>query len=227
MPGIGKRVRTDPASVLQRPALAAMAFAVENHMSGVDAMIASLVGTLAPGAATAVIDYFLDLRNDAPKAAMIQALARSQLIPDYLILFSKVWKLYETAQKLRNPIAHWVWGICDELPDALVCVNPHDLLKVDAKRDAMGEIIASAHMDAPTLREDAAGVADAILFAEYEKEAQVYREKDFEDIIRDLQTLYDIVREFHEMVRLFFDRPEEGYQKYLQLIQKPAFRNQA
>jgi hypothetical protein len=52
--------------------------------------------------------------------------------PNYKII-DALLKVIESHEKIRNKIAHWYWGISDEIPDGLALVDPKQILVRDAR----------------------------------------------------------------------------------------------
>ncbi|MGN8547631.1 hypothetical protein ACQPTN_23810 [Bradyrhizobium sp. 13971] len=79
------------------------------------------------------------------------------------------------AQK-RHPIAHHIWAYCDELPDALLLIDPA------ASLQAFVEISKS-------LNKTSALDANNPLFEPDSNRIMVYREKDLSSIITEMKTV--------------------------------------
>jgi len=226
-PDGGSWVNTGPDRPLEEEALSALAFGVENHMAHLDYVMAGIVGSLTVGKAKPVIDYYLELRNDSSKSAMIHAMARSHLEPDRLKAFNSIWKLYEIVRKQRNPIAHWIWGTCEKLPKALVCIDPRAIMKIEGKRDVMNALARKAKKENNAFEAMAFEEASWVIRSEANKEFQVYRESDFREIMRDMKVALTLVAAFSVVVRDDRIDPEVGQQKFRQLIQMPEFQSLA
>jgi hypothetical protein len=54
----------------------------------------------------------------------IEAAARAALSPDVFDVFDAAASVVDSVQADRNRLAHWIWGSCDALPDALLLADP-------------------------------------------------------------------------------------------------------
>ena len=194
-------INFDPSVVIKHPTLAALALEVIGTASQGEANFARLVSALTHGKSKPVLDYYLSLKNDAPKAAVVEALAASTLEPARLELFRAVAKYHQSTILPRQPIAHGIWADTDKLPDALLLINPRDLMANLGRMDpAVQKSIAAYKAN------DAKALAEAILEInvlnkDITPKVQVYREKDFKDIIRDLRRGNALVSELHDVNR--------------------------
>lgn len=213
-----------PGEEQKRPKLAALAFSVISHMACADSMLAQLAGSLTMGRAKPVIELFADAQNETRKSAILHALARSHLEPDRLELFDAIIKLYDRAGALRNPIGHGVWGAIDRLPDALLLINPRDELLVDGRIDLIRQKRKEAAKAGEEFEVVALNRLEDALFEEYRRLIVVYREKDFLDIIRQIESVWNFLGEFNALVRRDRQIPSGGQRKFDALARQPEIR---
>jgi hypothetical protein len=67
-------------------------------------------------------------------------------------LFDALLRLIKSRQKVRDKIAHWLWGVSDEIPDGLVLVDPRMLFGRNATymdKGRAGTALANDLMPSP------------------------------------------------------------------------------
>jgi hypothetical protein len=232
MPQPLKRITPGPYSVQMHqamdkadPKLVPLALAVINRASLADATFARFIALFTHGNAKPVFDYYLSLDADGPKRAAIRALAASALPSEKLILFNAVSKIYQTAQSARNPIAHWIVGYTDKVPDALLFLDPKHWLEHQGRMDPITVRVRAAYKAG-----DNAAIYAAIKESEdakdlYFADIMSYREKDFVDILRDIDAAIDLMNEFDNVLSFDAVNPGEGEKLAGELIGKPALQN--
>jgi hypothetical protein len=62
----------------------------------------------------------------------IKTLARSKLPGGCYELIDALLKVIASHRKIRDKLAHWYWGISDEISDGLVLIDPKDILVREA-----------------------------------------------------------------------------------------------
>jgi hypothetical protein len=70
---------------------------------------------------------FLALNTRAPKNAAITAVAKTTLSSWQFEIFEVIANSSKSAQRKRDKLAHWVWGYSNDLPDALLLIDPQHL----------------------------------------------------------------------------------------------------
>lgn len=150
--------------------LAAQAIAtwadIENQFGG---MLTTMLGANAGPAAA----MFNALLSAAAQMAALRAAATSVLgaASREHELFGVVIDEAARAAGHRNRFAHWCWAHCDELPDALLFVDPEELMEHDMKRGG-----TEAPFD-----------GHALLGELDRSRILVYRERDLKAAVADLQ----------------------------------------
>lgn len=112
--------------ISRHPELAVLAIEALASWSNVEAFLLRLFVDLFGGHGALAADVFLSLQNQSAKSAAINAAATSVLSgrPDELMALRAILALAKTNEKERNKIAHWVWGECPQLQDAVLLVDP-------------------------------------------------------------------------------------------------------
>ena len=107
---------------------------------------------------------------------MIEAAGKIKLMDPELEMFEAVVRLARSAARKRNNVAHHIWAYCDEMPDALLLIEPVAYLDIfvavsEANRNPKFETLNQSRFEPDNSR---------IL---------VYRESDFIEIIEELKSI--------------------------------------
>jgi hypothetical protein len=220
------KMEMGPEKVNARPKLALQAFSVISHWAAAESALAQVAVSIVGGRQNPVIEFFSGLTSDSLKMAALKTLAMSHLAPDRFEVFTVLLDLYATAQALRNPIAHGMWGICETMPDALLVIDTRDKLKLDGNYDRLERQLDDAKMQKKPVEE-----IDAICDQMNEqytlrmKATMVYRNKDFGAIIREIRTVYGFLTHFNHVVERDHMAPIFGSQQLFQwLVRQPVLR---
>ncbi len=114
-------------TLTQRPELALMAMEAIATWSHVENFMLRMYVELAGGAGADAAAVYLAMETATAKSAAISVLAARKLTPENQRLLRAIIKLVKTAQKDRDKLAHWVWGLSPDLPDALLLLDPRSL----------------------------------------------------------------------------------------------------
>lgn len=116
--------------ISRHPKLGVLAIEALASWSNVEAFLLRLFVDLFGGHGALAADVFLSLQNQSAKSAAINAAATSVLSdrPDELNVLRAILALAKTNEKERNKIAHWVWGECSQLQDAILLVDPRSTI---------------------------------------------------------------------------------------------------
>lgn len=79
---------------------------------------------------------YMALTSTAAQRDVVNAAAKSVLKGDDLDLFSCVLQLASRAISARNNIAHGIWGVSPDIPDALLLIPPSIVLESHGKTEA-------------------------------------------------------------------------------------------
>lgn len=113
----GKPFDLHPKLALKIAKIVAEWSVLENALSRI--FISMLGSDPVPGAA-----MYSSLTAAASQKAALRAVADTALTTEQRDIFEVLLGFYNTAQKDRNKIVHWVWGYGTELKDALVLADP-------------------------------------------------------------------------------------------------------
>lgn len=116
------------ANLQKRPELMSLVGGCIAQWSIAEAHLGSFLVAITEAQARATLAMFSALNSNAAKVAMIEAAASAALPEDKLEMFEAILPLIRRAAKQRHKFAHHVWGVCDELPEALLLVDPQHTL---------------------------------------------------------------------------------------------------
>jgi hypothetical protein len=126
------------------------------------------------------------LTSTQAQMAALQAAAKASLSPEHLELFSALLVVVKRSAVHRNKVAHWLWGISEQVPDALILVNPDAVLDLHTNN---GEYMARW--------KEGKKVPDPSTLPGLDlSEAFVYGEQEFREIIDDLTDVWSLTNSF-------------------------------
>ncbi|WP_198030340.1 hypothetical protein [Bradyrhizobium sp. Tv2a-2] len=134
---------------------------------------------------------------------MIEAAGWTKLFDPDLEAFEAVIKIARAAAKKRNAIAHHVWGYTEELPEALLLIEPEAQTEVAVR--VQKALFSSAGTSIFTPSPDIDRIS-------------VYRENDLVQIIEELKS----VAKCASMLVLYLQRIAAHDQIYRQLCDEPS-----
>ncbi|WP_422373305.1 hypothetical protein [Hoeflea sp.] len=118
---------TGAPALPSRPELAALAMESIASWSHVEAELLRVYIQLMGGKDDRATVAYLSLETQGAKTNVISAVAKSFLGKDELSVLNAILRLAKTNQKHRDKLAHWIWGICPDLPDAILLANPKNM----------------------------------------------------------------------------------------------------
>ena len=86
------------------------------------------------------IAMFRSVSSEDGKRNMILAAAKEQMTNDDAALVEAVFGVNKAARAMRNAYAHHLWGHSDDLPDALLIIDPRDLQAALAAHNEQKEL---------------------------------------------------------------------------------------
>ena len=174
-----------------RPLLSQHAIMIISQLSQVDSMfefaVAGLVG--GDGLARELID---DMRSKGQKRKALNKVARKVLSEDDALLFAKVVSFIDSAAKARDVLAHWVMAVDDQLPDALIYLDPR------------GEHPRAIHH--VTMTGDTTSFEKAL-----RQDSRIWREADFSEASNRLKLAYSLVSNLGFLIRAVLDPNAERF----------------
>jgi hypothetical protein len=199
------------ACLFHRSALAPYVSQVIGYWAEVEGNAASLLTTIlrTEGAPTAAM--LACLRASSLQFDMLLAAASVKLTGLELEVVKTLVQMARTVGKKRHFIAHHIWGKCDELPDALLLVPPDLYVDFFVRLNIWTETKEISKK--PSLDFDRAKIF-------------VYREADFIEIIKDLESTSVCLGQFSMFLSSFKKEGplKEGDLLYMTLDNAPFFR---
>ena len=96
----------------------------------VESWMLELYLELAGGNKSIAASMFLTLESRSARSSVLQPLIAA-LEPRYQDLYRAIAKLLRTRALDRDKLAHWVWGVSNDLPDALLLADPKALALIN------------------------------------------------------------------------------------------------
>jgi hypothetical protein len=189
MPQPLSRVRRDagvvltPAAIAQRPHLGMLAMQTVATGSQTEQVAGQILSTLLGADLAIGLAMYEALSGAEAKRAALEGAAKAALLADDFQLFRAVVSVTRSARQRRNEFAHHIWGFSPQLDNALLLVDPRDVLQSAVRirewalelteRIRKGEI-ALSQLDPNTVPK----------FVPPER-VMVYRERDFQRCSQD------------------------------------------
>jgi len=139
---------------------------------------------------------FAELSSSTAQMAAVRGVAREQFKDRQreADVFEAIMVAVAAGWKRRNPLAHHLWAYSEDLDDALLLIDPRDDVRLDIERDeATREAVAKWMKQKRSTRPEWPEVETKPLPLD---RVMVYRENDFEEMIRDFNSLAEIISDF-------------------------------
>lgn len=109
----------------ERPALSVLAMECIASWSAVEDFLLHMYARLMEENSLAFETYLkFDIQTAKSQAILTAAESRLKNHPKKLSVLKAILRIAKTNQKMRDKIAHNTWGICHELPNALLLLDP-------------------------------------------------------------------------------------------------------
>lgn len=115
--------------IMRHQHLAVMAAAVISTWSNVELHMLDTYVNLSGGSDELAAAIFLSLESHSAKSSAINTLALAKLDHKMQELLRAIQAVTKSHQGQRDKIAHWVWGDSPSLPDAILLIDPRQLVK--------------------------------------------------------------------------------------------------
>jgi hypothetical protein len=161
-----------------RPALAPYIAGIIAKWALIEAGIGTMLSFILEAEFAATAAMLSTLRSASAQIDAVAAAGRAKLAGRDLDLFEAVIIIARSAAKKRNAVAHHIWAYSDELPDALLLVEPQAYANIYVNVHTR---MATKIFDGPLKMHPP---AERVL---------VYREKDFIEIIEELHAVIQCV----------------------------------
>ena len=162
-----------PKAIALRPKLSPLIAEIIARWAGIEAATVAVLSHLMGAEARPVAAMLNAITSASAQMDMIEAAAWAKLFDPDLEAFEALIKIARAAAKKRNAIAHHLWGHCEDLPDALLLIEPEAWTDISVKfQEALYSTARS----------------QTITFQPDPEQVSVYRENDFLQIIEELKT---------------------------------------
>jgi hypothetical protein len=185
----------DPKALTERPELAVLVARAIATWSEIEAQMGAILVRMLGAKAEPALAMFQALTSAPAQLAALDAAAETALPAQDKDLFDAVMVVVRSSAAQRHDLAHRQWGYSEEIKDALVLAEGKSMLHFERKKLdflralAMGDYFASD----PEFPRD---------------KVQVYRQKDFEEIISRMDALRDYLYHLGFLVDSGFPFPD-------------------
>ena len=184
------------AAAFPYPDLAAIAMSVISRWAHVDAEFMALATSFLKAEHNVVSSMLNALAGAEARRAAIEAAARAALDGDDFALFESVMKKIKPSRNRRNEYAHHLWACSHAIPNALLIVNPSDMIFENARLAAAHSAFVSWAENAQSLakqgREPPAMPDIPTLPRIAHDKVQVYRKADIEADAREAAYAWEL-----------------------------------
>ena len=115
--------------MLERPELAHYIVAVISAWSHTEIALGRILANCLHAEPSTGIHMYLALSGGAQRRDVLRDVAERNLTPEHMALFTVMMKATKSIRERRNDFAHGLWGVTDELPDALLWNGADSSLK--------------------------------------------------------------------------------------------------
>jgi hypothetical protein len=116
-----------------KPEMAKLVAGIFSRWASIEQRLSLLLVRILGADAKPAIAMFSTLTAQHLQMGALEAAAEAALSPDEFDAFLSTLSVTNSVQTPRNHLAHWVWGKCDKLPDALLLGDPKGMKNADQK----------------------------------------------------------------------------------------------
>jgi hypothetical protein len=188
--------RPNETALNDNPELAKLVASIFALWAGIEHSLSLLLTSVLGADAGPAIAMFATLRGQRLQLGALKAAAKATLSPNDFDVLCAAISMADSVQTPRNHLAHWIWGTCEQLPDALLLAEPK------AQEDRERELnLAFERAGGPDVRE-------IINLARYNPATVVvYRRDDLERAKGDLADAERITA----LLTIYLDRQIRGW----------------
>jgi hypothetical protein len=117
------------AAMWMRPQLAVHIAETIAAWAQVEVVLGRVLAVLLGSDASAALAMHATLNGFRARVDSLEAAARSKMPPEDFELFQVTLTAIGKAADRRHEFAHWLWGFCSEVEDALLLIDPRDYWK--------------------------------------------------------------------------------------------------
>lgn len=145
-PGKTAGISFEPRDLAKRQQLAAHVAVIAGMVTNAELITVVLLLALLKTESEVVGSLFTAVENEGARITMLKSTAEHCLEKVDFDNFTKVLSNFKKRRKERNDVVHGVWGIAEDVPDALVWIDPRDFIKWMSKRPPPGVPIVEGAM---------------------------------------------------------------------------------
>jgi hypothetical protein len=180
-----------PDRIEERPALAILVAKAIAISAVIETQWGRLLaGVLGPGAAPTIAAYLALSGGNAQRAALEAAVGKA-LTAENKEIFDALASIARPLAKMRNKLVHGGWGICHDLPDALLLQETEPVIWLHHEVDKYIRVVMDL---SPNARKCVPEPADDL------KSILVFKEQDLVDLNRMLSRLRGFLATFTNLV---------------------------
>ena len=187
-------VHVGPQAVELRPDLAPFIAQIIALWADVEASVCAIMTRLLSAEARPTTAMLSVIRSASTQFDMVEAAAIGKLVNPSLEMLLAVLSTVRRAAKIRNRIAHHVWAHCDDLPDALILIEPEAFLEIFVRLEEAE--VFSLSPDDPRVQPD-------------RSRSFVFRQKDFKEIVEELKNVWFCSYQVRHLARPRHPRRDE------------------
>jgi hypothetical protein len=185
-----------------RPKLAPFIAEIIGGWASLEVTASIILGHVLQTDAAPIAAMLHAINSASARISMMESAGAAKLLDPELELFQAFMKIIRAAARKRNPIAHHIWGYTEELPEALLLIEPEAQLDVSVRaQNTIRGFSTETHL---VLQPDRDRV-------------WVYREGDFTEIIEEQNT----ISKNAFLLILYLERASFRDQIYPQLCAEP------
>jgi hypothetical protein len=191
----GKGLNFGPPSSWKRPLLLKYVMLVIEHWSTTELRLLLILRHCLGGDPTIAAEMLLAIENQNIQRTVIMTATKAVLPKDDWPLVEAAFMSMNASRNVRNRFAHHIWGVADDMPDALLLLDPKDMAIL------MAQLVKQAAINKMAGKEPAPVDIDDILDR---SKVMVWREKDFQlecDIAHRASTITDVISKFIFMTK--------------------------
>jgi hypothetical protein len=129
--------------------------------SEIELELGALMVAFLGASAIPTVAIYTDLLAFRTREQALRSAAQKTLSPDHLDIFEAVISIVKSVAKQRDRLAHWLWRISDDLPDAILLIDPRILLPAFA--DTMIKALGGTFAEQPVTH-NAIGIDSSDIF---------------------------------------------------------------
>jgi hypothetical protein len=119
-----KKARPNESVLNDKPELAKLVASIFELWASIEGSLSLLLVSVLGADAEPAIAMFATLRAQHLQMGALEAAAKAALSPNDFDVFCAAIRMTDSVQTPRNHLAHWIWGTCEQLPDALLLADP-------------------------------------------------------------------------------------------------------